>query len=83
MREMVWNTELETIAQRWADQCIYDHDPWRWKKDYTRVGQNDYINIGSKKSLETVQKNMDNVTKSWYNQVVNPGFDPKDISKFR
>ena len=25
MRKLVWNNELETIAQRWADQCNYGH----------------------------------------------------------
>merc|ERR1711962_659107 len=26
MRRLVWNHELETGAQRWADQCIFGHD---------------------------------------------------------
>ena len=83
MRKMVWNMELEEIAQRWADQCIHDHDPLRWKKDSTRVGQNDYISTGSKESLDTIQKSMGNITELWFNEVIDPGFDLKDILKFR
>ena len=33
----MWNTELETIAQRWADQCSFDHDEERCKEDGTDV----------------------------------------------
>ena len=30
MRELVWNNELESIAQRLADQCIFNHDSVRY-----------------------------------------------------
>merc|ERR1719295_423836 len=43
MRKLVWNTELEEIAQRWADQCTFGHDKVRTKLDGTSVGQNAYI----------------------------------------
>ena len=26
MRAMKWNENLAQVAQKWADQCIYDHD---------------------------------------------------------
>ena len=26
MREMSWDKCLETVAQRWADQCVNGHD---------------------------------------------------------
>ena len=26
MKEMIWDSELAVIAQRWADQCQFDHD---------------------------------------------------------
>ena len=26
MKKLVWNEELAVIAQRWADQCQFDHD---------------------------------------------------------
>ena len=50
MKKLVWNTELEEIAQRWADQCIFDHDSLWTKKDGTKVGQNAYIGYGSSQS---------------------------------
>ena len=34
----VWHTELEAIAQRWADQCTFGHDSTRDKLDGTSVG---------------------------------------------
>ena len=40
MRKLVWNNELETIAQRWADQCIYDHAEEINTLDGTYVGEN-------------------------------------------
>merc|ERR1711970_424124 len=42
MRKMVWNEELATIAQRWADQCRSGHDKNRDLCDGTVVGQNAY-----------------------------------------
>ena len=29
----VWNDELATVAQRWADQCQFGHDDERQKLD--------------------------------------------------
>ena len=26
MRALVWNSELEAVAQRWVDQCTFGHD---------------------------------------------------------
>ena len=37
MRKMVWNEELEAVAQRWADQCTFGHDKKRDKLDGTYV----------------------------------------------
>ena len=37
MKKMVWNEELETVAQRWADQCRFAHDVKREKLDGTHV----------------------------------------------
>ena len=38
----VWSSELEAVAQRWADQCSFGHDSERAKLDGTYVGQNTY-----------------------------------------
>ena len=37
MKKMVWSEELETVAQRWADQCTSGHDKKRGKLDGTSV----------------------------------------------
>ena len=37
MKKMVWSEELETVAQRWADQCTFGHDGKREKLDGTSV----------------------------------------------
>ena len=84
MRKMVWNTELEDIAQRWTDQCTFAHDRMRAKKDGTFVGQNGYSESGWKKTeLDRFQKNMGSVTQEWYNEVERPGFNPSGIKNFR
>merc|ERR1711971_1164426 len=56
MRELVWDDELEAIAQRWADQCTFDHDSVRTMLDGTRVGQNLYQSFSS---AETDQDGLD------------------------
>ena len=59
MRKLVWNDELAVIAQRWADQCIFDHDTARQKADGTWVGQNLYIrgsnNLKDKETVNTFE----------------------------
>ena len=37
MRKLVWNSELEAVAQRWADQCTFGHDSMRNTLDGTQV----------------------------------------------
>merc|ERR1712203_797837 len=56
MRELVWDDELEAIAQRWADQCTFEHDSVRTLLDGTRVGQNLYQSFSS---AETNQAGLD------------------------
>jgi len=84
MKKMVWNTELEDIAQRWADQCEFGHDSVRTKLDGTRVGQNAYIGYSSAEAAETaVQGGMADPAQSWYDEVTSPGFDSQSISPFK
>ncbi|XP_026272811.2 venom allergen 3 homolog [Frankliniella occidentalis] len=40
MRKMSWDDELATIAQRWADQCIFEHSTCMSTRDGTDAGQN-------------------------------------------
>ena len=51
----MWNDEIAAIAQRWADQCTFDHDKVRNKEDGTWVGQNAYERASNQmKDKETV-----------------------------
>jgi len=84
MREMVWNNELETVAQRWADQCSFSREKVRRKLDGTYVGQNFYINVDTKKLDEdAANKYAVNSVQLWYNQVSSGGFDPVNINPFK
>jgi len=83
MRELVWDSELEEIAQRWADQCTFAHDPIHGKLDGTAVGQNLYIG-GS--SVQTDQAGLTSTApvpaQAWYDEVTDPGFSSGDIDPF-
>jgi len=83
MRELVWDNELEALAQRLADQCQFAHDKVRPKLDGTSVGQNLFID--SKTSSDD-QAALTYVAakpaQSWYNEVTNPGFDSAHIEPF-
>merc|ERR1712183_847602 len=57
MRKLVWNEELEKISQRWADQCIFGHDPVRSKLNGTSVGQNAYWGGNTAEGSEADIKN--------------------------
>jgi len=84
MKKMIWNTELEEIAQRWADQCEFGHDSVRTKLDGTSVGQNAFIGYSSAEAAESVvQGGMADTAQSWYDEVTSPGFDSQDISPFK
>lgn len=83
MKKMVWNEELEAVAQRWADQCKFGHDEKREKLDGTYVGQNAYWGGNSQQETETqVQGGMTKAAQSWYDEVSNPGFDSASINPF-
>merc|ERR1711936_38470 len=84
MKQMVWNDELEAIAQRWADQCVFEHDSVRTKLDGTSVGQNAYMGWSSAAAAEsTVQAGMDAPVQNWYDEVTDPGFSSANISPFK
>lgn len=84
MREMVWNDELEAVAQRWSDQCTFGHDKDRKKLDGTYVGQNAFISMNSRKADEDeANKGAVNSVQAWYDEVSKPGFDPVNIDPFK
>merc|ERR1711962_1092659 len=83
MRELVWDEELEAIAQRWADQCTFEHDEERSRTmlDGTGIGQNLYISYNSS---ETDQDGLDaaveSIVQDWYDEV--GLFDGSNINSF-
>ena len=75
---------MEEIAQRWADQCIFDHDAVKTKLDGTRVGQNLRLEIGTgPKPQSLIMRGMAAHVQAWYDEVTKPGFDSKDINPFK
>ena len=69
MRKLVWNNELEAVAQRWSDQCNFGHDSVRDKLDGTSVGQNAYWGANSVQQSEAqVQEaaNINKATQAWW-----------------
>jgi len=83
MKKLVWNDELEAIAQRWSDQCTFGHDTTRDKIDGTSVGQNAYWGANSVEEAESaVQAGLTKAAQSWYDEIKDPGFDSQSINPF-
>lgn len=79
MKKMYWNTELETVAQRWADQCDFGHDDERCKDDGTSVGQNVFWSANSeRKSERDVMSSLIDAAQGWYDEVTDPGYSFSD-----
>ncbi|XP_046416364.1 venom allergen 5-like [Neodiprion fabricii] len=77
MKELKWDDELATIAQRWADQCaMIPHDDCRDTERF-RVGQNvvDYW------SSDNVNPPIENLVAGWYDEVGQ--FSKNDIDVYR
>jgi len=84
MKKLVWSTELETVAQRWADQCTFGHDKERGKLDGTYVGQNAYWGGNSQQQDEAaVQAGMTTAAQKWYDEVTDPGFDSQTLNPYQ
>ena len=88
MKEMVWNSELERIAQRWADQCGSQgvHEPNsedRQKADGTAVGQNVFQGSASNQaSGKAILDTLDEGVQMWYDEVKEPGLDRAVASQY-
>ncbi|GAB6028799.1 hypothetical protein CHUAL_004611 [Chamberlinius hualienensis] len=80
MRELKWNSELATIAQRWADQCTFGHDANRNTASYWWVGQNAAL-VSSSADNNRVA-NFSQAITLWFNEVTNPGFNPNNIDPY-
>lgn len=83
MRKLVWNEELEMIAQRWSDQCVFDHDEVRSKLDGSPAGQNAYLGKSSaEKTKDEVMEGLGAVVDAWYDEVTDPGFSADSIDPY-
>jgi len=86
MNKVEWNAELAEISQRWADQCMFEHDKVRDKLDGTQVGQNLAISYssggGQPNQNDLEQKYLAGFVNSWYDEVVDPGFTFSNPFKF-
>jgi len=83
MRELVWDEELEAIAQRWADQCTFEHDETRGRTmlDGTRIGQNLHISPDPfEMDQDGLDAAFDSIVQGWYNEV--GLFDSSNINQF-
>jgi len=70
MRVMQWDSELASIAQRWADQCKFDHDC----SNCRNVGPGRAGSVGqsigmSFHSQEGEPYNWESIINSWFNEI--------------
>ncbi|XP_034938177.1 uncharacterized protein [Chelonus insularis] len=74
MNALTWDEDLAKVAQRWADQCNFDHDKCRRDARF-RVGQNMYVNIGP------ITVDWRKAIKSWYSGVLK--FNKSTVDSFQ
>lgn len=79
MREISWDDELATVAQRWADQCSFGHDSCRSVSRFY-VGQNVY-QTSTTGTGPNGQQDWKAAVQAWYNEVKD--FDRNNIKPFQ
>ncbi|XP_064398519.1 peptidase inhibitor 15-like [Halichondria panicea] len=64
MEMMIWNDDLAVLAQHYAEQCIFDHNPFRTNQQQTflYVGENLAVN-------NRLQKNYTREVERWHKEV--------------
>ena len=78
MEKLSWDDELAMTAQRWADQCIWEHDKVRTSESFDSVGQNMYKKMnGNKPNIEI---DFGVPVQAWYDEVKD--FDPSKYNGF-
>ena len=82
MKELVWDNELEAIAQRWTEQCVGGHDSNRRKLDGTGVGQNGYSWGGGGTGVPAGVEPVQEAVRAWFSEVDDPGFRHNPGSTF-
>ncbi|XP_066960890.1 venom allergen 5.01-like [Macrobrachium rosenbergii] len=81
MRTMVWDDELATVAQRWADQCMPGHDRSRNVQRFT-VGQN----VAATWTFDRDVGDTPDFAKqieAWFDEVNQYGFQKGNVDPFR
>ena len=79
---VVWDDELATIAQRWADQCTFGHDTNRNTAEGS-VGQNAYIGSSTAEmTASNLAASYASSTTAWYEEVNSPGFSKDSVNPF-
>jgi len=77
MRKLTWNNDLATVAQKWANQCIFDHDKNRLIPGYKSVGQNVYL---QKISRKVPGIHIGKTVKKWFDEI--DDFNQNQIEPF-
>ncbi|XP_025990766.2 venom allergen 3 [Solenopsis invicta] len=75
MKQMDWDDELAEIAQRWANQCVFQHDKCRNVDRYV-VGQNIAITYNSGENNTP----MKDFVQMWYDEVKD--FDKNGVDSY-
>ncbi|XP_045601573.1 venom allergen 5 [Procambarus clarkii] len=81
MRALVWDEELATVAQRWADQCMPGHDRARNLARFT-VGQN-VAAAWTYERDEGDTPDFNTQVEAWFNEVNQYGFSKSSVDPFR
>merc|ERR1712061_506375 len=69
MPDLVWDETLAEVAQRWIDQCQWEHDKNRITEQFqTNVGQNLYM-TKTKGSGQPTDKPWKKAVDAWYSEV--------------
>ncbi|XP_067651866.1 GLIPR1-like protein 1 [Haliotis asinina] len=74
MLQMSWDNELEALAQGWANQCKFDHNPSRTiASSSSPIGENVHIKAPYYDEVSTVT--------SWYNEVSDYTYSSNSCSR--
>jgi len=68
MPNLKWDNDLAKLAQRWIEQCVWDHDTARKTEKFSSVGQNLYMYKTTTDESTAPAPWQDSVD-SWYNEV--------------
>ncbi|PNF13824.1 hypothetical protein B7P43_G12435, partial [Cryptotermes secundus] len=79
MKKMTWDDELAEVAQRWANQCTFQHDTCRSVSRFY-VGQNLYITY-SMGAAKNGNEDWNSAVQAWYDEVKD--FSKDSVSPFK